>query len=420
MARTTSDSEPIAGFKGLNGSILSDRLRARDGEPGRSILAAPVPTDPPQAPQVVAARKGRFLLSVVVPVYNEEQVIGVTHERLMAVLGRHEAFDLELVYVNDGSRDASESILHEMADRDRAVRVISFSRNFGHQPAVSAGLSYAAGDAVAVIDADLQDPPDVLVAMIERWRFGYDVIYGVRASRKEGAVKRAAYALFYRIYSRLADIEVSVDSGDFCLLDRRVVDVMNLLPEKNRFMRGLRSWAGFRQTGLVYERHARAGGETKYSFGRLLKLAFDGIVNFSTAPLRYIFIGGVGMFLTAALALVFLLIQRLSGFTLMGVRPQDVPGWTSLILAFLAFSGAQLVSIGILGEYLGRIYQEVKNRPSYVVKDIHSGKSESDDEPSRLPLRHERTTAAIAVEARADDNAGNPPTALPSAPASAS
>ena len=395
MAGTTSDTGRIASFTGLNGSPMSDRLRGRDAEPGGSVRAALGVAALPQPPRVVAAREGRFLLSVVVPVYDEEQVIGVTHERLMAVLGRHEAFDLELVYVNDGSRDASESILHEIAERDRTVRVISFSRNFGHQPAVSAGLSYAAGDAVAVIDADLQDPPEVVVAMIERWRLGYDVVYGVRASRKEGPVKRAAYALFYRIYSRLADIEVSVDSGDFCLLDRRVVDVMNLLPEKNRFMRGLRSWAGFRQTGLVYERHARAAGETKYSFGRLLKLAFDGIVNFSTAPLRYIFIGGVGMFLTATAALVFLLVQRLIGFTLMGVRPQDVPGWTSLILAFLAFSGAQLVSIGVLGEYLGRVYQEVKNRPSYVVKDIRGGMSASGDESNRL--QHRSGTGAVAA-----------------------
>jgi len=216
------------------------------------------------------------LLSVVVPCFNEEAVLALTHQRLMESLGADASFDLEIVYVNDGSRDRTEEMLFELADRDPRVKVVSFTRNFGHQPAVSAGLRYASGDAVAVIDADLQDPPEVILRLMEKWREGYDVVNAVRESRKEGVAKRFAYALFYRVYRWLASIDVPLDSGDFALMDRRVVDVMNALPEKNRFVRGLRSWSGFRQTGLAYERQSRAAGETKYSFRKLVGLAFDG------------------------------------------------------------------------------------------------------------------------------------------------
>jgi dolichol-phosphate mannosyltransferase len=320
-------------------------------------------------------RARKVLLSVVVPCFNEEAVIGLTHRRLLESLGADASFDLEIVYVNDGSRDRTEEMLFDLAGGDPRVKVVSFTRNFGHQPAVSAGLRYASGDAVAVIDADLQDPPEVILRLVEKWREGYDVVNAVREQRKESFVKRFAYALFYRIYRRLANIDVPLDSGDFALMDRRVVEVMNALPEKNRFVRGLRSWSGFRQTGVAYERASRAAGETKYSFRKLVRLAFDGIVNFSTAPLSLIF--GLGA-ITAALALVAAaayLAWRLSDIPILGYTPGQAPGFTTLILVILFFSGVQLISIGILGEYLGRIYQETKMRPTYVVKEVRGGRS---------------------------------------------
>jgi glycosyltransferase involved in cell wall biosynthesis len=334
----------------------------------------------------VSARN--VVLSVVVPCFNEEAVIGITHQRLVETLGADASFDLEIVYVNDGSRDRTEALLFELADRDPRVKVVSFTRNFGHQPAVSAGLQYATGDAVAVIDADLQDPPEVILGLLDKWREGFDVVNAVREKRKEGVAKRFAYALFYKLYRQLASIDVPLDSGDFALMDRRVVDVMNSLPEKNRFVRGLRSWSGFRQTGVAYERASRAAGETKYSFGKLLRLAFDGIVNFSTAPLSFIF--GLGI-VTAAIALgagAIYLVARLFEIPIFGYTPGQAPGFTTLILVILFFSGVQLISIGILGEYLGRIYQETKMRPTYVVKEVRGGRPErAETQPARLKQR---------------------------------
>ena len=309
-------------------------------------------------------------LSVVVPCYNEQAVIRQTHARLIEVLGTRAELDLELVYVNDGSHDQTEAILAQFEREDGRVNVICFARNFGHQPAVTAGMDYATGDVVAVIDADLQDPPEVIVEMIERWREGYDVVYGVRAKRKETFLKRFAYAAFYRIYSVLASIDVPLDSGDFALMDRQVVDVLKTLPEKNRFLRGLRAWAGFRQIGHVYERAARASGETKYPFHKLLALAFDGIFNFSTVPLTLIFFAGIVTSAMAGAATVVYFVARFGGMTIFGTRPQDVPGFTTLVLTLLFFSGIQLMSIGIVGEYLGRIYQETKMRPVFVVKKV--------------------------------------------------
>ncbi|HEY7863974.1 MAG TPA: glycosyltransferase family 2 protein, partial [Thermoanaerobaculia bacterium] len=308
------------------------------------------------------------------PCFNEEAVIALTHRRLMESLGGDASFDLEVVYVNDGSRDRTEEMLFDLADRDPRVKVVSFTRNFGHQPAVSAGLRYATGDAVAVIDADLQDPPEVILRLIAKWREGFDVVNAVRESRKEGVAKRFAYALFYRTYRWLASIDVPLDSGDFALMDRRVVDVMNALPEKNRFVRGLRSWSGFRQTGVAYERQSRAAGETKYGFRKLVRLAFDGIVNFSTAPLSLIFGLGVATAVLALAAAVAYLVWRLVDIPILGYTPGQAPGFTTLILVILFFSGVQLISIGILGEYLGRIYQETKMRPTYVVKEVRGGR----------------------------------------------
>jgi polyisoprenyl-phosphate glycosyltransferase len=315
------------------------------------------------------------LLSVIVPCYNEQDVINATHQRLMETLGDNPEFTLEIIYVNDGSRDQTEALLFDLAGGDSRVKVISLSRNFGHQPAVTAGLAYATGDIIGIIDADLQDPPEVILQMINKWREGFDVVYGIRTHRKEGLFKRLSYASFYRLYRSLASVDVQLNSGDFALLDRRVADVLNSLPEKNRFIRGLRAWTGFRQTGLVYERAVRAAGESKYSFKELIKLAFDGIFNFSTAPLTIIFITGIVTAFTAVAAAFVYLLARLFNYTIFGNSPGDVPGFSTIIIAILFFSGVQLISVGILGEYLGRLYQEAKMRPPFIVKEVRGLKS---------------------------------------------
>ena len=311
-----------------------------------------------------------ILLSVVVPCFNEQEVLELTHRRLVKALGDNLDFKLEIVYVNDGSRDRTEEILFNLADADRRVKVISLSRNFGHQSAITAGLDYVAGSIVAVIDADLQDPPEVILSMITKWREGFDVVYGVRTKRKEEFFKRLSYKVFYRLYRLFSSLEMPLDSGDFALLDRRVVDLLNSLPEKNRFIRGLRTWSGFRQTGLVYEREARAGGDSKYNLKKLLKLAFDGIFNFSTRPLTIIFITGLITSLMSVLGTIVYLVARIGDYKIFGYSPGNAPGFTTLILAILFFSGLQLVSLGIIGEYLGRLYRETKMRPSYVVKEV--------------------------------------------------
>jgi dolichol-phosphate mannosyltransferase len=329
------------------------------------------------APFDRSVRKDVPLLSVVVPMYNEQAVVEMTHRTLIETLGSHDDFEIEIVYVNDGSSDSTEEILLSLAAQEPRATVVCFSRNFGHQPAVTAGLAHARGDVVAVIDGDLQDPPSMIVEMLAQWRLGYDVIYGVRTQRKEGPFHRFAYAAFYRIYKQIAEIEVPLDSGDFALMDRAVVEVINALPEKNRFVRGLRCWAGFRHYGLVYERHARAAGETKYPLRKLARLAFDGVFNFSGVPLEAIFWLGIASALVAGFAFVVLLTQRILEFKILGWGFQEIPGFTTMALTLLLFSGIQLASIGILGEYIGRIYQEVKARPAYVVRQVFQARPKS-------------------------------------------
>jgi glycosyltransferase involved in cell wall biosynthesis len=317
------------------------------------------------------SRGSRILLSVVVPCFNEEDVIALTYPRLMAALESRED-DLEFVFVDDGSRDRTMAILSDIAADDSRVIIVSLSRNFGHQAAVTAGMRQATGDVIAVIDADLQDPPEVIPQMLAKWREGFDVVYGIRTQRKEGLLLRASYALFYRIYRGLSDTDVAIDSGDFAVIDRAVLDVINRLPEKNRFLRGLRSWVGFRQTGVIYARQSRAAGKPKYTLGKLVILAADGILNFSTVPLTIIFISGITIAGLSLVGFLFYLTQRVVGFQVFGYGPKDVQGFTSLILGLLFFGGVQLVSVGILGAYLGRIYQEVKGRPPYIVRRIIS------------------------------------------------
>ncbi len=313
---------------------------------------------------------GKILLSVVVPAYNEADVIEETHRRLVEKLSVLPDIDLEIVYVDDGSSDRTPGLLRRIGDEDSRVCVVSLSRNFGHQPAVTVGLRHAVGDIAAIMDADLQDPVELVPQMIERWREGYAVVYGIRRGRKESVPKVLAYRLFYRIMARLADIDLPKDSGDFCLIDRSVIDAINRLPEKNRFVRGLRAWYGGRQCGIPYDRPARSAGRSNYSLKKLLNLAFDGIFNFSVAPLRMIFWLGLTISILSTLGLVFFLAHRIFGFEIFGHTPADVPGFTSLILAVLLLSGVQMLSLGVVGEYLGRVYLEVKNRPAYVVSQL--------------------------------------------------
>jgi dolichol-phosphate mannosyltransferase len=306
-----------------------------------------------------ASRGGTPLVCVVVPCFNEAPVVAALLAELTAVI-RAAPFPMRALFVDDGSTDGTGEALARACAGDDRFALLRLSRNFGHQAAVSAGLRHADGDLVAVIDADLQDPPSVIPAMVERWRDGYDVVYGVRRDRKEGVLTRAAYALFYRLLRRVADIDIPLDAGDFSLMDRKVVDALNALPERSRFVRGLRSWVGFRQVGLAYERSARSAGRSKYGFGRLLALALDGLVSFSWLPLRLASLVGAVSAGIAAAYLAWALVERV-------FLAQTPPGWASLVGVFVFLGGIQLVVLGIIGEYLGRVFDEVKGRPPYLV-----------------------------------------------------
>ena len=304
------------------------------------------------------------MLSVVVPCCNEEPVIRLTHRRLVAALEAVPALVFELVYVDDGSRDATLHLLRKLQHADPRVRVLSLSRNFGHQIAVTAGLQHAAGQAVVIIDADLQDPPEVIPEMLDRWRRGADVAYGVRTERVgETVFKRWTAHAFYRLIGRLAaDVPIPLDTGDFRLLDRHVVDAFLAMPERDRFIRGMIAWTGFRQDPVPFRRAPRAAGVTKYPLRKLLRLAADGILSFSLAPLRLATWVGFLVSGLALLGVVYAVALRL-------LTEVWVPGWTLLFSAVLFLGGVQLVVLGIVGEYLGRIYGEVKRRPLYLIKE---------------------------------------------------
>ena len=303
------------------------------------------------------------LVSIVAPVYCEERVVGEFYTRAKRALEslappiRH-----ELVFVNDGSTDGSLAALLAIAERDPAVRVVDLSRNFGHQLAITAGIDHAAGDAVVVLDADLQDPPEVIAEMVRLWREGNQVVYGVRRARHgEGAFKRVTAAAFYRLLSRLSDVRVPLDSGDFRLMDRAVVDVLSELREESRYIRGLVSWVGFRQCPLPYDRDPRFAGKTKFGLGRMISFALDGISSFSDKPLRVA--SHLGMLVTvgALAAMLWLIAQK------MMYPSHSIAGWTSVMVVVLFLGGVQLLSIGLLGEYVGRIFRQAKHRPLYVV-----------------------------------------------------
>ncbi len=304
------------------------------------------------------------VLSVVIPVFDEQDNIPSLYSRLVAVLEKAEP-SFEIIFVDDGSRDKSLAMLHGLAAQDARVTVVQLARNFGHQVAISAGLDYAHGNAVIVMDADLQDPPEVLPQFIAKWREGHDAVYAIREHRKEGWVKRAAYAAFYRLLQRVANVEIPIDSGDFCIMDRRVVDLLVQMPERNRFVRGIRSWVGLDQVGLPYERGARYAGRPKYTYTRLIYLALDGLISFSYLPLRLISIMGAAVSLLSILLAIAYTIQKLT----IGLSP---PGFATTVVAIFFLAGIQLITIGVIGEYVGRIFEEVKRRPLYIVRQVTS------------------------------------------------
>ena len=316
-----------------------------------------------------------FRLSVAVPVYNEEESLPLLLARLGAVLDALPGGPHEMVFVNDGSRDATLQLLRAAAAADPRVRAVSLSRNFGHQQAITAALDHATGDAVLVMDADLQDTPESIPQFVGLFLQGYDVVYAQRVARKEAAWKRAAYYGFYRLAARLSTVPLPLDAGDFGLMSRRVVDLLRAMPERHRYLRGMRAWAGFRQIGVPVERAERGAGESKYSLRRLMGLAFDGIFAFSVIPLRAAAAAGVLAMLLSALFALYSLVAKL----FLGQSPQ---GFTALILVITFLSGVQLLFLGVIGEYLGRVYEEVKQRPTYVVGEVLGGAASP---PSTIP-----------------------------------
>ncbi|MCB9246661.1 MAG: glycosyltransferase family 2 protein [Flavobacteriales bacterium] len=310
------------------------------------------------------------MISIVIPIYNEEENLPQLHKRLTDSAASWQE-DYEIVLVDDGSFDRSADILRSLTDSDGHVHVVRFSRNFGHQAAISAGINYAKGDAVVIMDGDLQDPPEELHRFLDKWREGYEVVFAVRTKRKEHFFKRIAYKLFYRILSVISDINIPLDSGDFCVMDRKVVDVLkHEMPEKFRFVRGLRAYAGFRQIGVKYERHSRAAGEVKYTFKKLMALALDGIFNFSTFPLRLATYLGLTLAIPSFLVGIFFIIHRIFDFKVLGYSPSDTPGLATLAVGMFFLFGIVLLILGIMGEYIGRIFYEIKGRPFYVVREV--------------------------------------------------
>ncbi|CCI07469.1 glycosyltransferase family 2 protein [Microcystis aeruginosa] len=302
--------------------------------------------------------------SLIIPIYNEEETIPELYRRVSDVMDSLDD-SVELILINDGSRDCSLNLMRELQERDARVCYISFARNFGHQAAVTAGLNFARGQVIVVLDADLQDPPELIPKMIEFWQAGYHVVYAQRTKRKkESWFKRLTAYVFYRLLRQLADVDIPADTGDFCLMDRQVVDVLNSMPERNRYIRGLRAWIGFRQTAVKFERDPRFAGEVKYTFKKSLALAVNSLVSFSKIPLR------ISTYLGLFSALIALLMALLVLYWRLQQPDSPVTGLATILIAVFFLGSVQLISIGILGEYVGRIYEEVKGRPAYTIAEI--------------------------------------------------
>lgn len=302
--------------------------------------------------------------TLIIPIYNEEETIAALYGRVSALMDRLDA-PSELILVNDGSRDRSLQLIRELHDRDPRVCYLSLARNFGHQIAVTAGLNYVRGRVIVILDADLQDPPELIPAMIEKWRQGYQVVYAQRTQRrKEGWFKRLTAFVFYRLLKQLADVDIPTDTGDFCLMDRQVVDLLNAMPERNRYIRGLRSWVGFPQTAIQFERDPRIAGDVKYTFHKSLGLAINGLVSFSKVPLR------ISTYVGLFAALVAIVMMLLTFYWRIAYPASPLTGLTIIVVAIFFLGAVQLLSIGILGEYIGRIYEEVNNRPLYTLSEV--------------------------------------------------
>lgn len=303
-------------------------------------------------------------VSVVIPMYYEQEVVDVCYKRVKKVLDElKEKYEHEIIFINDGSKDKTLDILQDIAKVDKNVKIISFSRNFGHQVAVTAGLKYVTGDAIIIIDADLQDPPELIPDMIEKWEQGYEVIYGKRKKRNgESAFKLLTAKAFYTTLNKLSDVDIPGDTGDFRLVDKKVVDVINSLPEHNKFLRGLFSWVGFEQYEYEYERKERYAGKTKYPLKKMLKLASDGIIGFSIKPIKVIGGFGITFVIVSIVILLYFILSKIFGWTNM------LKGWTSIMFATTFVGGIVLLSLWIIGEYLVRIYDEAKQRPQYIIK----------------------------------------------------
>jgi polyisoprenyl-phosphate glycosyltransferase len=320
-------------------------------------------------------------ISVVVPCFNESAVVAECHRRLTEVLSNAAGW-YEIVYVDDGSRDNTLSELQSIYANDTNVTVVELSRNFGHQSAVSAGLEAAQGDVVVIIDADLQDPPELIAAMLQKWSEGYEVVYGVRKTRAgESSFKLWTAKFFYRLINSLSDVKIPADAGDFRLLDRKAVEAIKLMPERHRLLRGMCSWIGFRQYGLPYARAPRAAGKTKYPLRKMLNLALDGIASFSAVPLRFVSVIGFTAALLSLLGIIYALVVRL--FT-----HHWVAGWAISFVGMLFLGGLQMMSLGVLGEYVGRIYSETKQRPLYLARSVLHRRADPDlFESRRRPSR---------------------------------
>jgi dolichol-phosphate mannosyltransferase len=330
------------------------------------------------------------MISVVVPVFNEIEVVEAFYERVTGVFESLSGLDHELLFVDDGSSDGTFERLSQFADGDPCVRILKFSRNFGHQIAITAGIDHARGDAVVVIDVDLQDPPEVIIDFVAKWREGFDVVYGVRTDRDgETRAKLVTARMFYRLLRRFTNVEIPVDVGDFRLMSKAAADQFRRLREKDRFVRGLVSWLGFRQTGVPYAREARHAGDTKYPYRKMVKFAIDGITSFSNAPLKLAsWLGYLASILAFGyLATVF--VQKAMGGT--------VQGWATIMVGLLFFGGVQLICLGIIGEYIGRIFNEIKPRPMYIVQEFYAPGASSEPEPQARAIRHEPEQPASVV-----------------------
>jgi dolichol-phosphate mannosyltransferase len=313
------------------------------------------------------------LLSIVLPAYNEQAVLQMTYDRFTSALPaicREYGLDYEIIFVNDGSKDDTPRKLDEFTLIDEHVRAVHLARNFGHQAAITAGMNVARGDLLAIMDCDLQDPPEVLPRFLEKWREGYQVVFAVRRKRKEWFGKRFAYWTFYRLMRAISELDIPLDSGDFCLMDRSALTLLNSLPERQRFVRGLRTWVGLKQIGVEYERDARAAGVPQYTFRKLLALAADGLVSFSSVPLRMVTRAAIAAFGLACLLSLWVVIITIKEWEL-GTQATKTPrGWASIAIIVLFMGSLQLISLGIIGEYLSRIFVEVKGRPTFMIGSI--------------------------------------------------